>query len=482
MRKLEQLAPEKVFYYFEEICNIPHGSEHTKAISEYLANFAKERNIRFIKEPCGNIIFFVPASAGYENAEPVIIQGHMDMVCEKESGCTKDMDKEGLDLYVEDGFVGAKDTTLGADDGIAVAYALALMDDASIMHPALEIVITIDEEIGMLGAADIDVSMLKGKKFINIDNELEGQILTGCAGGMSLNTTVPVTRTQQDGLKVSLLVSGLCGGHSGAEIDKERANATLVMGRVLDLLFFEFPVNIIRMKGGNKDNAIPRECSCSILIPMEAKERFEEILVSANEMLAREYAFTDANIKVTYEIGEQTTESALDYASVNKIIYYLTTVPNGPTHRTQNDFALVETSLNLGIFELKEEVLSIITSVRSSVSSRKYELATVVNKIVNMIGGDIVVEGDYPAWEYRKDSSLRDGLNQIYQEMYHKQPEFTIIHAGLECGIFSEKISDLDCVSLGPTIYDIHTPKERLDIASTKRVWEFLLTYLARCK
>lgn len=482
MRALENLKPENVFYYFEEIANIPHGSKNTKQISDYLVNFAKERNLEHYQDELNNVVIIKEASEGYESAEPVIIQGHMDMVCEKENGSTIDFEKDGLELYVDDGFVKAKDTTLGGDDGIAVAYALALLDSKELKHPRLEVVITVDEEIGMLGAVDIDLSMLKGHIMLNIDSDVEGEFLTSCAGGMSINSSIPVTRTSQTGLETIITLTGLDGGHSGAEIHKEHGNANILMGRILENIFNELPFGILDIKGGLKDNAIPRECTVTLLIPEEAREDVTRIVNATAKELAAELSVADPATRIDLSFGNVTEKNVLDYASVNKIILYLRTVPNGVINMSQVITGLVETSLNLGILELKDNELSTLTSIRSSVATRKDDLKKRVMNIIEMLGGECEAEGEYPAWEYNDHSTLRPQVVKVYQELFGEEPKLTAIHAGLECGILSDKIPNLDCVSFGPTNYDIHTPKERLSISSTEKYWNFLVKFLEEAK
>lgn len=482
MRALENLKPENVFYYFEEIANIPHGSKNTKQISDYLVNFAKERNLEHYQDELNNVVIIKEASEGYESAEPVIIQGHMDMVCEKENGSTIDFEKDGLELYVDDGFVKAKDTTLGGDDGIAVAYALALLDSKELKHPRLEVVITVDEEIGMLGAVDIDLSMLKGHIMLNIDSDVEGEFLTSCAGGMSINSSIPVTRTSQTGLETIITLTGLDGGHSGAEIHKEHGNANILMGRILENIFNELPFGILDIKGGLKDNAIPRECTVTLLIPEEAREDVTRIVNATAKELAAELSVADPATRIDLSFRNVTEKNVLDYASVNKIILYLRTVPNGVINMSQVITGLVETSLNLGILELKDNELSTLTSIRSSVATRKDDLKKRVMNIIEMLGGECEAEGEYPAWEYNDHSTLRPQVVKVYQELFGEEPKLTAIHAGLECGILSDKIPNLDCVSFGPTNYDIHTPKERLSISSTEKYWNFLVKFLEEAK
>lgn len=479
---LENLYPQRVFHYFEKLTQIPHGSRNTKEISDYLAAFAREHELTWYQDDSNNVIIIKEATEGYENAEPVIIQGHMDMVCEKENGCDIDFSKDGLRIYIDGDFVKAEGTTLGGDDGIAVAYALALLESDELAHPRLEVVITVDEEIGMLGAEAIDLSMLTGHTMLNIDSEEEGHFLTGCAGGGSLHVVIPVTRTRQSGQKLRLTVTGLAGGHSGAEIDKEHGNADILMGRVLKGIFDRTPFGILGLSGGLKDNAIPRECSAEILLPQEAVSPVKEYIAGLDAVLKNELAASDPAVCVLAEDCGAAEESILDYGSVNKVIFYLRSVPNGVQNMSQVMPGLVETSLNLGIMELTEDAFTAVTSVRSSVSSRKTDLSDRVTAIVEMLGGEVTVEGEYPAWEYKIESRLRPQVEKVYEELYHKKPVFETIHAGLECGLLSEKIEDLDCVAFGPDIFDIHTPKERLSISSTGRVWDFLVEFLRQAK
>ncbi|MBP3676772.1 MAG: aminoacyl-histidine dipeptidase [Agathobacter sp.] len=482
MRVLENLQPARVFYHFEEIAKIPHGSGNTKQISDYLVAFAKEHNLEHYQDEINNVIIIKEATEGYENADAVIIQGHMDMVCEKESDCDIDFEKDGLDLYVEDGFVKARGTTLGGDDGIAVAYGLALLEATDIAHPRLELVITIDEETGMDGAYGIDLSMLKGKKMLNIDSDEEGIFLTSCAGGTSVEATIPVKRTTQTGVVLNVKVDGLFGGHSGAEIHKERGNASILMGRVLNNIANEVPFGIISLAGGLKNNAIPRECNASILVPEEAVAMVETIVAEQSEIFKKELFASDAEVQVTSVNAGVQEASILDFASINQVLCYLRLVPNGVQHMSQAISGLVETSLNLGIMELKDDVFVTDTSIRSSVGSRKEDLRDKLVNIIELVGGEAEVVGDYPAWEYKAESKLREEIATAYKVVYGKEPEFTAIHAGLECGILSEKIEDLDCVSFGPANYDIHTPQERLNIESTERVWNFLVEYLKQAR
>lgn len=483
MRVCEQLEPKKVFAYFEEICQIPHGSRNTKAISDYCVSFAKSHNLKYIQDGDNNVIIFKEASPGYENSEPVIIQGHLDMVCEKENGVDIDFEKDGLKLYVDGDFLKAEGTTLGGDDGIAIAYALAILDDDSLAHPPLEIVFTVDEEIGMLGAETMDLSMLKGRKLLNIDSDVEGVFLASCAGGLQAICELPVSRVEAEGTSYEIKVGGLLGGHSGSEIDKERGNAVWLLGRVLDSLSKEISFAIESMEGGLKDNAIPREASAGILLESEADEK--ELCARVEELeqkLKKEFKTSDKDITVSCQKQGQGKKSVLHASTASKILFFLRMMPNGIQNMSMDIAGLVETSLNAGIMKLTEDEFSVCFAVRSSVTSRKFEVTDRLTFLTEFLGGEITVGGDYPAWEYKTDSSMRELMAETYKELFDEEAKIEAIHAGLECGLFSGKLPGLDCISFGPNNFDIHTPNERLSISSTEKIWKLLIEFLKRLK
>lgn len=483
MKVCEQLEPKKVFAYFEEICQIPHGSRNTKAISDYCVSFAKDHHLRYIQDEDNNVIIFKDASAGYENSEPVIIQGHLDMVCEKENGVDIDFEKDGLKLYVDGDFLKAEGTTLGGDDGIAVAYALAILDDSSLEHPPLEIVFTVDEEIGMLGAESMDLSMLKGRKLLNIDSDVEGIFLASCAGGLQAVCELPVSRVDAEGTSYEIKVEGLLGGHSGSEIDKERGNAVWLLGRVLHSLSGELPISIEHLAGGLKDNAIPREAVANILLPSEdAQKELCGRITSLEKELKKEYKSSDADITISCRKTGEGKKSVLHASTASKILFFLRMMPNGIQHMSMDIAGLVETSLNAGIMKLTEDKFSVCFAVRSSVTGRKLEVVGRLTFLTEFLGGRITIGGDYPAWEYKKDSSMRKLMAETYQELFGEEAKIEAIHAGLECGLFSGKIPGLDCISFGPNNFDIHTPNERLSISSTEKIWKLLVEFLRRLK
>lgn len=489
MRVLSKIEPMKVFQYFEEICSIPHGSGNIDVISDYLVNFAKERNLFYIQDQSKNVIIIKDATAGYENALPVIIQGHMDMVAVKEDYSDIDLERDGLRLKMEGDYIFAEGTSLGGDDGIAVAYALAILESDSIPHPKLEVIFTVDEEVGMEGATAIDLSMLKGKRLLNIDSEEEGVILTSCAGGIRVQSHIPVEYKKKEGIQYKVVVTGLLGGHSGCEIHKERGNSNCLMGRVLFELDEKIDFSITSLDGGTKDNAIALETKVALVVNKNCQEEFLNIMKEIDSKFQRELSIKDPGVKIILtkipmELSLENTESTVDALtkeSLKKVIRFLVIQPNGVQAMSADISGLVETSLNLGILKLHDTEIVADQAIRSSLQSSKETLKDKVVTITETLGGTCRIFGDYPAWEYKKESKLREILIDVYKNQYGYEPNIEAIHAGLECGIFSGKINDLDCVSFGPNMQDIHTTSEKLCISSTKKVWEFLLEVLKNC-
>ena len=473
--KLAGLEPAAVFGYFEKLCSIPHGSRNTKPISDYLKSFAAEHGIRCIQDELNNILMFQEGTCGYADHEPVILQGHMDMVCEKDETCPINMDTDGLDVAHNGTFVYANGTTLGGDDGIAVAFILALLADKSIPHPPLEIIITVDEEIGMEGAAGVDLSMLKGRTLINIDSDEEGLFTVSCAGGARGTIHLPVQRRIVYGPGVKLTVENLQGGHSGMEIGKNRANANKVMGEFLSRVQQLMPLCLTKLEGGAKDNAIPRSCQATLVALGMNPERINAVAEALQKEIREN--FDEPNAIVRGDDVDAMGGNALTAESTAKVIALLNAAPNGVQSWSQDIPGLVQTSLNLGIVTLSEE-LTLTFSVRSSVNQEKRDLLNRLKELAEFNEGSYSEMGDYPAWEYKKDSRLRDTMVAVYGRLFGKEPQVLAIHAGLECGLLSEKLPGLDCVSIGPNMHDIHTSRERLDIASTRRTWEFLLEIL----
>ena len=479
MRILENLEPQGVFRFFEEMCAIPHGSSNTKGVSDWLMDFARQRGLEAYQDRLNNVIIIKEATPGYESAGPVILQGHMDMVCEKAPDCAKDMKTEGLDLAVEGDTVYAKGTTLGGDDGIAVAMALAILDAEDIPHPRLEAVFTVDEEIGMLGAVGMeDVSMLRGRRMLNLDSEAEGVFTVSCAGGNLTQCVLPVRREAFDGQVLTVTVGGLRGGHSGVEIDKGLGNACMLLGRVLNACGLETELRLISAEGGLKDNAIPREAS-AVVSAADARA-VKAVCARLDTELKNEYRTTDAQVFVS--AAESGAGTPMDADSTRRALTFLTCAPNGIQAMSADISGLVQTSLNLGILTTGEDAVTASFCVRSSVDSQKRMLVERLTCLTETLGGSVAVFGDYSGWEYRPDSPLRELLTEVFTQQYGCEPKIEAIHAGVECGIFAGKLPGLDCVSLGPDLTEIHTCRERLHIASVQRLWAMLLETLKRMK
>ena len=470
MLVLSGQKPERVFHYFEEICKIPHPSYHEEKISAYLVDFAKAHNLEYYQDDLYNVIMIKEASEGMEDAAPIILQGHMDMVAEQEDDCTKDMMTEGLDLEIVDGFVTAKGTTLGGDDGIAVAMALAILEDEELKHPRIEVIITVSEEVGMEGAAGIDVSMLKGRNLLNLDSEEEGHFLAGCAGGCRMDVAYPYKKESLKGTLVKVSVKDCTGGHSGQEINKGRANATYIANRLFAAGVMAGELCLVEFAGGTKDNAIPRAASSKVIASDEAVKAME----AEAEAIKSEYALTDPKMKIEIVTeGEAEVEGANSKDS-RRMIELLSCMPNGVQTMSHDIAGLVETSLNLGILNLKDEELKYSCSLRSSVDSAKTALMRKVEMVGKAFGCQVSVHGEYPAWEFIRESAFRDELVKIYKDMTGEEPVVEAIHAGVECGLLASKLEGLDAISIGPEMYDIHTPQERLSIASTERIYNFV--------
>lgn len=470
MQVLKGLRPEAALRYFEEICAIPHGSRDTKRISDYCVRFAEAHGLKYVQDEHNNVVIYKPASAGYENHPTVILQGHLDMVCEKDADCTVDFSKDGLRLGCDGAYIFAEGTTLGGDDGIAVAYALAVLESSDLKHPPIEAVFTVDEEIGMLGAAAMDMSVLQGRILLNCDSEDEGILTVSCAGGATSILTRPIVREAMDGQVWRMAVENLIGGHSGVEINNGRANANKVLAKLLK----ELPVRLICVDGGSKDNAITRAAEAFVVADAP-----ESAFFACAQKLRALLPETETAVKFICEPAKTDLLPMAEEDS-REVIALLNELPNGVQKMSGDIEGLVQTSLNLGILKTSPDSVSMTFSVRSSVNAEKVELIERLQEIGKRYGASYYECGAYPAWEYQKDSRLRDTMVEVYRQQYGKEPVVEAIHAGLECGIFSDRLSGLDAVSFGPQMHDIHTSRERLDLASTERTWNYLIEILAR--
>lgn len=486
MGVLEGCRPERVFYYFEEISKIPHGSGNIEKISGYLKDFADRLGLVCIQDKKKNIVIIKEATAGYEQEPPIVLQGHMDMVAVKEPGVNLDMAKEGLVLQREGDMVSAKGTSLGGDDGIAVAYCLALLGASDISHPRLEVILTVDEETGMEGAAEIDLSILQGRRLINLDSEEEGEFLVSCAGGVRVDICLPVRRAPLDGgcyIPYRVCVRGLQGGHSGTEIIREGGNANLLLGRTLaELLSQKLQLRMSDCEGGSADNAIPTEAEAFLWVAAEEEPLFREKIELVEQEIRQELGEKDSAFCIEKERLEVSGETpmVLEKETAQKAVDLLLALPNGVQAMSVDIKGLVETSLNLGIMKLNEREFSLGYAVRSSVTSARDYLCRRMEAVARLAGAELSMHGAYPGWAYRKDSALRDKMVRIYEKMYGKTPVIKALHAGVECGLFMEKLPGLDCVSIGPDMQNVHTTQETLSISSTERVWEFLCAVLQR--
>ncbi len=468
MSKLEGLQPANVLHYFEALCSIPHGSGDMQRISDYCVAFAKERGLRYVQDEHYNVVIYKPATEGYEDHPTVILQGHLDMVCEKDEDCDIDFATDGLRLNHNGEYLFAEGTTLGGDDGIAVAYALALLDSKEYKHPALECVFTVDEEVGMLGADALDMSVLEGRLLLNCDSEDEGVLTVSCAGGAQADLVLPVAwETAETSWRVS--VEDLVGGHSGVEIHRARANANKVLAGVLK----ELPVRLCAMDGGSKDNAIPR---ASVAYVCTEAENFDELFLAR----CKELVLPAEEVHVRYTCEKVALSRQMDEASSRAVLGLLNDLPNGVQAMSADIEGLVQTSLNLGILETRDDSARLVFSVRSSVNEEKRALLNRVRDLAEKYGASYEESGAYPAWEYRKESRLRDTMVQTYESLFGVTPKVEAIHAGLECGLFCDRLEGLDAVSFGPQMHDIHTSRERLNIASVERTWNYLLAVLER--
>lgn len=482
MSALEHLEPQSVFHFFEELCKIPRGTFDCKRVSDYCANFAKERGLEYIQDAANNVIIKKPGTAGYENSEPVIIQGHLDMVCEKTDDSEHDFQKDPIAVYDDGEFITAKDTSLGGDDGIAVAYALAILDSNDLEHPPIEAVFTTDEEVGMGGASAIDLSVLKGRMLINIDSEVEGTILAGCAGGFRHSIFLPVKREEKTGTILEILVRGLRGGHSGIEINQQRGNANKILGRILNSIKTEYTYAFVEMNGGTKDNVITPNSKVSILTDAKDAENIKAYVEALSEIIKTEFGSDEEDLEITVTISENATVNACTAEDTQKVVFLLIATPYGVQGLSRELEGLVESSLNLGIVATAEDCVEFTFMVRSSVESKKKEMKEALDAYAAFTGAKAEISGDYPAWMYKSNSRLRPLMIDTYQEMFGKLPIVTTIHAGLECGLLSGQLPELDCVSFGPNMFDVHSVNEKLEIASVQRMWEYLLAVLKNCK
>lgn len=479
--QITELEPKKVFYYFSELAKIPHGSGNTRQIEQYCLDFAEKRGLRAYHDEYGNVMIFKDGTEGYTESAPVILQGHLDMVCEKLPDCTKDMAKEGIDLIVDGDFLRADGTTLGGDDAIAVAYILALLDSDDIVHPPIEGLFTIDEETGLRGANALDASRTRGRLLINIDSEEEGVITVSCAGASRVSCEIPVDTVTACGIAKEITIGGFLGGHSGIDINKNRKNAIKVLGELLYELNSSVNFRIASISAGGRLNVITPSAKAVVCVGEDEESEFDRIIAAFGAKLKKECAASEPD---AYAAAQTVSLPAVcaDCDGTNRIIFALMQAPSGVRAMNADIPELVQTSSNPGEAVFSGGALKLNFMLRSNFDADKVSLVKTIKSFVEYAGGTVELGDDYPAWEYRPDSPLRDTMAAVYEEMYGKKPVVTSIHAGLECGILAEKLPGADMVSIGPTMWNVHTPEERLDIKSCGRVWKYLLQVLKMLK
>lgn len=519
--KLNELNPGEVFSYFEKICSIPHGSGNTGMIADYCLEFAKLHGLKARKDVADNVVIFKEGSSGYEDCEPVILQGHLDMVCEKEPDCDIDMSVQSIKACTDGKTVWADGTTLGADDGIAVAFILAVLASDTIAHPPIQAVLTSNEEIGMLGARDLDTSDLTAKRLINIDSETEGILYVSCAGGVRAECDIPVEyenaaswvadgeqdndmsgdvqnngepdatgSSQNDGVPdnagslqadsvcFEVKISGLAGGHSGVEIHKQHTNAIRLLASLLSHASGAADFRLVSLSGGGKENAIPKEAKAVVSVRSCDATTFEQSIKDSAAVWMQEISASEPHAKIEVEKTDIAADKVLDSKSTANVIYALQLSPDGVYKMSQEIKGMVQTSLNLGTAYLDADKLVYKYLIRSNTAAGKKLLLERVTAFVKHLSGKVVTMSDYPAWEYKSDSQLRKICVESFANVYGHEPEVTSIHAGLECGILAGKMPGVDMISFGPTLESVHTPDECMDVASVERTWEYLLAIL----
>lgn len=471
---------KRVFEHFEALCKIPHGSGNMVKIAEYCVDFANKNSLKVIRDKANNIIIFKAATAGYESAPTVILQGHLDMVCQKESDCTIDFGNDGLQTFIDGNFIKAKGTTLGADNGIAVSYILTILESDSIPHPAIEAVFTTDEEIGMVGAAQLDASVLCGKKLINLDSESDDTLTVSCAGGTEFIMDIPVARKSVSGTQIEVVLCGLKGGHSGIEINKGRQNANIIAGRFLNHMQSVCDFELISIDGGDKSNAITP--ACSIKLCTKQPDKFMAAANACLNVIKTEIATREPEFAPQVKCGDKNKYLCLDKKLREQLIFLLACAPNGVIEMSADIEGLVETSLNLGILKTSDDNITLDFAVRSNKQSAMEAVVQKLKMLSTCIPCSAYTSGFYPPWEYKENSWLQQIYTECFTRQFGKAPKVEAIHAGLECGVFSAKISDLECIAIGPTLYDVHTVNERLDINSAEQIFELLLNILQKIK
>lgn len=479
--KVTGYKPEKLFHFFEEVCAIPRGSGNEKGISDFLVKFAKDRNLWVYQDDSYNVIIKKGGSKGAEDKDPVMLQGHIDMVCDKRAGVEHDFEKEGIDLVLKDGVLSANGTTLGADNGVAVALMMMVLDDEDIKHPPVECVFTTGEEVGLNGAQALDKSLITARTMINMDSEEEGVATISCAGGLRVQLTRPVERIKAEGTPVQIRIGGLLGGHSGTDIDKERQNANILMARMVERLMKNTDGKLVTFAGGTKDNAITRECEASLIYTEKAvAEKAEKLACELAETFSEEISPFEPDFGCEISVEEGQSVSALKDEDAKAFVSAIRLAPNGVYRRNIIMDGFVVVSSNMGVVRADGKELVIVVSPRSSVASLQEDTKERLALLADTFGFAIDYSGEYPGWDYKEDSGIREVFAESYRGLFGKELRLEALHAGLECGIFSEALPGLDAIAVGPTLYNVHTPDENIPLDSFERFYELLKDVLAR--
>ncbi|MGN0451690.1 MAG: aminoacyl-histidine dipeptidase [Acutalibacteraceae bacterium] len=478
MKKVFKKESESVFRYFEKICAIPHGSGNMEPISDYCIRFAKENDLQAICDKAKNVVIYKPGTKGYENADPIILQGHLDMVCQKKEDVTINFKTDGIETYRDGDFIKARGTTLGADNGIAVSMIMAVLASRDLSHPPIEAVFTTDEEIGMIGAKELDCSLLKGKKMINLDSEEAGILTVSCAGGSDFKLFLPIDKTVVHGTKISLEITDLKGGHSGVDIDKYRINADVLAGRILNFAKKTADYHIIKLNGGSKGNAIPFSCKAELVA--ENAESFINIMEKYISVVKNEISDREENCSIRLTSEETGDFEVFETAARDKLLYLLLSTPNGVIDMSAQINGLVETSLNLGILTTQKNGIVLQYALRSNKASALDFLEDRLTAFASYNGCDSEISCRYEPWEFTKNSPMQELYVDAFCERFGHKPKIAAIHAGLECAVFAQKIEGLDCISIGPDMFDVHTVNEKLSISSATEIFELLCEMLEK--
>ncbi|MBR4849631.1 MAG: aminoacyl-histidine dipeptidase [Alistipes sp.] len=483
MSDIKNLEPKLVWGLFDEITKVPRPSKHEEKIGEYLVNFAKSHNLEYQCDAIGNVVIRKGATVGYENRPAIVLQAHTDMVCEKNSDKVFDFNNDAIQTYIDNGWVKADGTTLGADDGIGIAAALAVLIDDTLEHPAIEALFTVDEETGLTGAFNLGEGMLTGKYLINLDSEDEGEVFIGCAGGIDTLAYLPLATESapQDYAYYKVVISGLLGGHSGDDIDKGHANSNKWAARIAERAVRLFDAKLSWFDGGNLRNAIPREAYIVLGVPSDKALVFENDVKAFGEALCTEFAIVEKNAKVEV-VKSETPATVLSAQTQHNLLLALIGVPSGVLAMSAAMPGLVETSTNLASVKFTEEDIVVTTSQRSSVESAKEYAKLQVATVFKASGFEVVHSDGYPGWAPNPNSQLLEVTKSAYDLLFGTEPKVRAIHAGLECGLFLEKYPHLEMVSFGPTLRGVHSPDERLEIATVDKFWKLLVEVLRTIK